>query len=623
MGVRRPPWIQRRFLCSRISRKSYIFYQTQKWVVKQVTKSNFSESIEDIKNQIFNSDFIAISLKKTGSYSAPWHRVLPIDTAETGYLKAKYAAERFQVLQFAVCPFSIRASKLIAHPYNFHLFPRDELKLGMPSYGFLCQSSYLTSMSQEGFDFNACIQEGISYLSRAQESVAKELIGNPVASKLVQSSSPHSVADAVFVGRIKSRVKHWLNACKESNTRSDDALIRSLTKLILGSEEYSSRPCLRIEVCSERQVQLALEMLMEFSDDVVPLLIPAKGGGTQVVQVVLTSSKEDRDLFEKEIQNKEEGQNKRVRGFREVIDLISTSQKPVVAHNSLNDFTFIHSKFLAPLPPLMDEFRISLRLVFPHVIDINHLMDEISPLKKVTNVPAANSYLKRHFFSPVDMEIPHQAETDEGKIHGHNVVRISHLFSKMCSILKITPETLEADSYHLSSALEGYTNIFTPNSSSSEDTIQDDVRVWTNNPRKVSTENLVFLWGFAGGMSARTLKSQLCTYHEVFSEDFDARLVDKSCAIIVFWNPGSSVNFLEAMESGGICCDSLSNLISRGLRAAGYETYKRVCSLGLWETHLADSLDKALADLDSHLEEPLKESAEIYWKSDLINLDDL
>lgn len=188
----------------------------------------------------------------------------------------------------------------------------------------------------------------------------------------------------------------------------------------------------------------------------------------------------------------------------------------------------------------------------------------------------------------------------------------------MCSILKITPETLEADSCHLSSALEGYANIFSPNSSSSEDTIQDDVRVWTDNPRKVSTENLVFLWGFAGGMSARTLKSQLSTCHEVFSEDFDVRLVDKSCAIIVFWNPGLSVNFVEAMESGGIC-----NLISGGLRAAGYESYKRVCSLGLWEMHLADSLDKGLADLDSHLEEPLKESAEIYWNSDLINLDDL
>lgn len=49
-----------------------------------------------------------------------------------------------------------------------------------------------------------------------------------MASKLVQSSSPHSVADAVFVGRIKSRVRHWLNACKESNTRSDGEQIATL-----------------------------------------------------------------------------------------------------------------------------------------------------------------------------------------------------------------------------------------------------------------------------------------------------------------------------------------------------------------------------------------------------------
>ena len=32
-------------------------------------------------------------------------------------------------------------------------------------------------------------------------------------------------------------------------------------------------------------------------ENVVPLTIPAKGGGTQAVRIVLTSSKEDRDLF--------------------------------------------------------------------------------------------------------------------------------------------------------------------------------------------------------------------------------------------------------------------------------------------------------------------------------------
>lgn len=44
--------------------------------------------------------------------------------------------------------------------YNFHLFPRDELKTGMPSYSFSCQSSYLISIAREGFDFNACINDG-------------------------------------------------------------------------------------------------------------------------------------------------------------------------------------------------------------------------------------------------------------------------------------------------------------------------------------------------------------------------------------------------------------------------------------------------------------------------------
>lgn len=39
-------------------------------------------------------------------------------------------------------------------------------------------------------------------------------------------------------------------------------------------------------------------MLKEFSDELVPLIIPAKGGGTQSVRIVLTSSKEDKDLFE-------------------------------------------------------------------------------------------------------------------------------------------------------------------------------------------------------------------------------------------------------------------------------------------------------------------------------------
>lgn len=177
-------------------------------------------------------------------------------------------------------------------------------------------------MAREGFDFNACVYDGISYLSKAQESAAKFRRGNQVSSNYVmQSSSSHSVADAVFMRRINSRVGRWIDSVKQSNMKTEDPLVSSLRKLMTGTEEYGSRPSLSIDVCSERQVQLVLEMLKGRSDNLVPLIILAKGGETQTVRVVLAISKEDKNLFEKELQSKEEEQNKGWRGFREIFHL--------------------------------------------------------------------------------------------------------------------------------------------------------------------------------------------------------------------------------------------------------------------------------------------------------------
>ncbi|KAM7263486.1 hypothetical protein ACFE04_001169 [Oxalis oulophora] len=580
-----------------------------RWTVKQVTKSNYNTTLDEFNTHITNSDFIAISLKNTGSHSATWHRVSPFDTPDTAYLKAKYAAERFQILQFAICPFTVTDTKVTAYPYNFHLFPRDELKIGMPSYAFSCQTSYLSSMAREGFDFNACIYDGISYLSTAQESSARNRIGNPTSRNnlMKSSSSSPTVADTIFIERVKSRVKNWKRACKDSSsvTDKDEVFIRSLRNLVLGSEEYNSRPSMTVDVCSERQVQLVLELLGELSDELVPLVIPSKGGGVQAVRVILTSSKEDKILLKSELQNLENEQNKKLRGFREVIDLISASQKPIVSCNSLNDFAIIHSKFIAPLPPNMDEFMFSLHMAFPCVLDVNHLIKEIGPLRKVTNISGAMSYLKNHFFSPIDVEIPPQ---DEGKIHGQNAVKMCHLFAKLCSVLKISPQA---------STLERFVNIFYPCSSEQQEDTDGTISVWTNSTRKVRCEDLVFLWGFNDKMSAKTLKSLLQGSHQVFSENFDVRFVDKSCAILVFWKPGVSSTFLDMMNSEEIS-GNLKEMVSEGVRVAGYEMYKKACCFGLWEQDLADSLDKALSeDLNCQLEDRFRKTpSEIYWCSE-------
>jgi poly(A)-specific ribonuclease len=66
------------------------------------------------------------------------------------------------------------------------------------------------------------IVTGISYLSRAQESAARVRIGNPTPiPDVVKSSSNPTVADSVFIERIKSRVKYWRNACKDSSAKTD------------------------------------------------------------------------------------------------------------------------------------------------------------------------------------------------------------------------------------------------------------------------------------------------------------------------------------------------------------------------------------------------------------------
>ncbi|KAJ1400474.1 Ribonuclease CAF1 [Sesbania bispinosa] len=542
---------QRRFFSTSVS--------SSKWKVKQVTTSNFHESLDELKTHISTSDFVAISMEKTGSSSATsWHRVLPFDTAETAYFKARRSAQRFQLLQFAVCPFSVMDSNnLIAHPYNFLLFPRDELKIGMPAYSFSCQTSYLTSMARQGFDFNACIYNGISYLSRAQEEVSKIRLGTASPSlRLMKSSSPPTIADTIFVERIKSRIKHWRKTCQSSisNTNNDEELINSLRNIVLGTEQFRSRP-----------------MLVNFSDDLLPLQIPVKSGDHGFT-------------LQRELQRFEEEENKKFRGFREVIDLISASQKPVISHNCLNDCTLIHSKFIAPLPPEVDEFVSSLCSVFPKVLDVSYWMKKIGTMRKVTNIPSAVSYLNNHFFAPVNMEIPDQA-----------------------------PE------------LEDFTNVFPPCSTNIEESFNGDVGVWTNDTRKVNCEHLVFLWGFKLGMTAGMLMSVLRESHDIFSGEFDVKLVDKSCAIVVFWQPGLSKDFLDVMNSEEIS-GGLKELVSDGLRVTCYETYRTLCRLGLWEMDdlgesLERTLDRSHCDVEISYE---KKSSEIHWYNDnVINLDDL
>lgn len=216
------------------------------------------------------------------------------------------------------------------------------------------------------------------------------------------------------------------------------------------------------------------------------------------------------------------------------------------------------------------------------------------------------------------------ATVNEGKIYGLDALRICYLFMKLCSILKISPNVIKSGNKHLAPELQDFTNIFHPCSIDTEESVNDDVRIWTNNTRMVSCEHLVFLWGFQFGLTAGKLKSLLRKSHDIFSGEFDVKLVDKNCAIVVFWEPGMSKAFVDAMNSEKIS-GFLRDLVSEGLRVARYDTYRTVCRVGLWESDLPESLERAMERSESDCNMETSSDTEffnIYWFNDsVINVD--
>lgn len=175
----------------------------------------------------------------------------------------------------------------------------------------------------------------------------------------------------------------------------------------------------------------------------------------------------------------------------------------------------------------------------------------------------------------------------DGEKLGNNVLRVTFLFAKLCSLMKLSPSD-----GHDQACIESYTNIFYPSRVVLQEPADGDACVWMDSENKVNMENLVFLWGFRGFVSSEALKKQLSGIHDAFAEGFDVRLLDRSCAAVAFWSANSAKRFMKDIGSGRDGFPALHEMVCKGLKAATYRDYERACKLGLWEIELADSLER-------------------------------
>lgn len=384
-----------------------------------VTRRNFVESLEQLRGQLAGADFVAVDLEMTGVESTKWRRNLELDSYETRYQNLKHSAEKFAVWQCGVCPFKWDEAhnKWVAYPYNFFIFPRNELQLELPARSFFAQTTSLEFLTKHRFDFNACIYDGISYLSHEQEAVARVLMGS-VSVKQNFPSGVHNSSeipltkpgDVAFVEKIRTQIGRWrdellfnrqkwqvvneklittstlvqpppyspLVPLPTSDIGNDSVTIKQ--DIDVGPSLGSLRPSLNIDVTSHYQSRLVQQIIKTHFPDLVAA-VNARGNGPHDrirIRVIYVSPKEDMSKVIQELADEErnalETRVSNAVGFRKVLDAIAEAGLPVVGHNCILDMTHIYSKFVGPLPATSAEFSSSLRQQFPCVIDTKYLL---------------------------------------------------------------------------------------------------------------------------------------------------------------------------------------------------------------------------------------------------------
>ncbi|CAH9107835.1 unnamed protein product [Cuscuta epithymum] len=616
------------------------------FALKNVTRLNFDSALKDLRSLIRDADFVAIDLEMTGVTSAPWRESFEFDRYDIRYLKVKDSAEKFAVIQFGVCPFRWDSVKkfFIAHPHNFYIFPRQEVPGSDQSYEFLCQTTSLDFLAKYQFDFNTCLSEGISYLSRIQETAALKRLSSVCLDDSSESLSGSKkdedfqfsrMVDVLFAERMKIKIREWRDGLlHDSNNSSIFPQTSDNPDQRFQTIFFKTRPAFVLNGFTSHQKKLIQMVTEKHFNDLAFVRVTDEETLCQRQLVVYTDSNEDRDLLMKEVKdcllNEAKRKVKSAVGFRKVIDLLSSEKKLVVGHNCFLDFAHIYGKFIGPLPWSAEEYASSLRNYFPYIMDTKVLLNandtfRLSVKKSSTSLSNAFASLCPGIASgvkgpslvdklcvQVEVHVDEQRSLDwnSGAKHeaGYDAFMTGCIFAEACNRLGVdfgmrsTPLGLADEK-----KLENYINLLYL-SWASGDII--DLRTGKRNTdclassttpktqfREVDFQNIVLLWGLQPTLKPSGIRECIS---RVFSQSSVSSiyLIDKTAAFVQFSKTETAAEFLGMMETlrsnnGPISVlHPLSKLLEGGCtRAANYEVYREICISPLSKVLFADQAE--------------------------------
>ncbi|XP_044515055.1 poly(A)-specific ribonuclease PARN isoform X2 [Gracilinanus agilis] len=364
----------------------------------EMIRSNFKNNLHKVYQAIEEADFLAIDGEFSGISDGPSVTALTngFDTPEERYHKLKKHSMDFLLFQFGLCTFKYDStdSKYIMKSFNFYVFPKPFSRTS-PDVKFVCQSSSIDFLANQGFDFNKVFRNGIPYLNQEEERQLREQYDE----KRSQSNG------AGALSYISPNASKCPVIIPEDQKKFIDKVVEKIEDLIQNEENKN----LDLEPCTGFQRKLIYQTLSWK----YPKGIHVETLETEKKERYIVISKvdeEERKRREQQKHAKEQEELNDAVGFSRVIHAIANSGKLVIGHNMLLDVMHTIHQFYCPLPEDLNEFKEVTTCVFPRLLDTK-LMASTQPFKDIINNTSLAELEKRLKEAPFN---PPKVESAEG-----------------------------------------------------------------------------------------------------------------------------------------------------------------------------------------------------------------
>ncbi|XP_074367494.1 poly(A)-specific ribonuclease PARN isoform X2 [Apium graveolens] len=492
----------------------------------------------------------------------------------------------------------------------------------------MCQTASLDFLAKYQFDFNTCINEGISYLSRGQEEEAQRLFTSLYDYEFLESHSSSNdmkekgifrMADVLFTERMKSKISEWKNELLQ--VKNGDHESQGSTKESVKQFEtifYMMRPAVKLHGFTSRQLRLIQLVTKNHFKDLAYICVGGEGTSLQQL-LVYTDSINDKDLLMTEVKGSlhkdTELKIKNAVGLRHVIDLLSSEKKLIVGHNCFLDLAHLYSKFIAPLPSTGEDYISSIAKYFPHIIDTKLLLNnndvfQVMKRKRSTSLAKAFAFLcpeivsgvknHRSAYKPcikvqVQVDDTRSSNWNSGAKHeaGYDAFMTGCVFAQACSHLGINFESrISYPSLALEEKLQGCINtLYLSWINGDIIDLKTGIRTLESpdsgdhkyRNSKILFSNIVLLWGFPSKLKAAEIKECIL---KVFGQSSVTSIyhLDETAVFVLFSKAELVSDFLDLKTSLEKNNDPisvlhpLSKILDGGCTcAANYEVYKEIC----------------------------------------------